>query len=87
MAQNFKIRLEIVTPDASVLNEEVDEFVAPGALGQFGVLPGHTTLLAELEKGPVSYTKGGQTKKIVVTGGFAEVREDHVVILADDVEA
>lgn len=82
-----KIRLEIVTPEASVLNEEVDEFVAPGALGQFGVLPGHTTLLAELEKGPLTYTKGGQSKTIVITGGFAEVREDHAVVLADGVEA
>ncbi|HSA58799.1 MAG TPA: ATP synthase F1 subunit epsilon [bacterium] len=81
-----KIRLEIVTPEASVLNEEVDEFVAPGALGQFGVLPGHTTLLAELENGPLTYTKGGQSKTIVVTGGFAEVREDHVVVLADGVD-
>jgi F-type H+-transporting ATPase subunit epsilon len=81
-----KIRLEIVTPEASVLNEEVDEFVAPGAQGQFGVLPGHTTLLAELEKGPLTYIQGGQSKTIVVTGGFAEVREDHVVVLADGVE-
>jgi F-type H+-transporting ATPase subunit epsilon len=81
-----KIRLEIVTPASSVLNEEVDDFVAPGALGQFGVLPGHTTLLAELERGPVTYSQSGQSKTVVVTGGFAEVREDHVVILADGVE-
>jgi len=82
-----KIRLEIVTPEASLLNEEVDDFVAPGAKGQFGVLPGHTTLLAELEKGPLTYTKSGQSKTVVLTGGFAEVREDHVIILADGVES
>lgn len=81
-----KIKLEIVTPEASVLSEEVDEFVAPGAMGQFGVLPGHTTLLAELEKGPLTYVKGGQSKTVVVTGGFAEVREDHAIILADGLE-
>jgi F-type H+-transporting ATPase subunit epsilon len=78
------IRLEIVTPEASVLNEDVDEVVAPGAMGQFDVLPGHTTLLAELEKGAVTYVKDGQSKSVVITGGFAEVREDHVTILADD---
>ena len=82
-----KIRLEIVTPESAVLNEEVDEVVAPGALGQFGVLPGHTTLLAELGTGPLTYTKGGQSKSVQVSGGFAEVREDHVTILADSVTA
>lgn len=81
-----KIQLEIVTPESNVLNEEVDEVVAPGVMGQFGVLPGHTTLLAELESGPLTYTKGGQAKTLQVTGGFAEVREDHVTILADGVE-
>ncbi len=80
-----KIRLEIVTPESAVLNEEVDEVVAPGALGQFGVLPGHTTLLTELGTGPLTYTKGGQTKSLQVSGGFAEVREEHVTILADSV--
>lgn len=80
------IRLEIVTPEASVLDAEVDEVVAPGALGQFGVLPGHTTLLAELENGPVTYIRSGQPKTLTITGGFAEVREDHVIILADGVE-
>ncbi|HEX5037600.1 MAG TPA: ATP synthase F1 subunit epsilon [bacterium] len=77
------IQLEIVTPEASVLKEDVDEVVAPGAMGQFDVLPGHTTLLAELEKGAVTYVKGGQAKAVVISGGFAEVKEDHVTILAD----
>jgi F-type H+-transporting ATPase subunit epsilon len=77
------IRLDIVTPEASVLSEDVDEVVAPGAVGQFGVLPGHTTLLAELQEGPLTYTKGGQSKTVVIAGGFAEVCEDRVTILAD----
>jgi F-type H+-transporting ATPase subunit epsilon len=77
------LQLEIVTPEASVLNEGVDDVVAPGVMGQFQVLPGHTTLLSELERGPLTYTKGGQSKTLIVTGGFAEVREDHVTILAD----
>ncbi len=78
-----KIQLEIVTPESNVLKDEVDEVVAPGALGEFGVLPGHTTLLAELGTGTLTYTKNGQAKSLQVSGGFAEVREDHVVILAD----
>jgi len=77
------IRLEIVTPEASVLNEDVDEVIAPGAMGQFDILPGHTTLLAELEKGIVTYVKSGQARSVVISGGFAEVKEDHVTILAD----
>lgn len=81
MAQ--KITLEIVTPQLSVLTSEVDEVVIPGVLGQFGVLPGHTTLLAEIGSGPLTYSEGGQSHAISVSGGFAEVRSDHVKVLAD----
>lgn len=80
-----KIKLDIVTPERKVFSDEVDGVVAPGLLGEFGVLPGHTTLLTGLNAGPVTYTKGDQTKTLQVTGGFAEVRDDHVVILADSV--
>ena len=82
-----KLTLDIVTPERKVFSDEVDEVVAPGLLGEFGVLPGHTTLLAELGTGPLTYTKGGETKTLQVTGGFAEVRDDHVMILADSVTA
>jgi F-type H+-transporting ATPase subunit epsilon len=81
-----KLLLEIVTPDRLVLKEEVDELTAPGAFGQFGVLPGHTTLLTQLSEGPLTYVQAGRAKSIQVRGGFAEVRKDHVTILADAVE-
>lgn len=82
-----KIHLDIVTPEKSVLSAEVDEVVAPGAMGEFGILPGHTTLLAELNPGSLTYSKGGEAKTLQVAGGFAEVREGHVLILVDSVES
>lgn len=80
-----QILLEIVTPDRPVLKEEVSEFTAPGLLGEFGVLPGHTTLLAQLGTGPLTYIKGGHSKTMQLSGGFCEVRGDHATILADQV--
>ncbi len=81
-----KLTLEIVTPDRLVLKEEVDELTAPGALGEIGILPGHTTLLTQLGEGALTYVQAGRAKSIQVRGGFAEVRKDHVTILADAVE-
>ena len=81
MAQ--KIHLEIVTPERSILKDEVNEVVVPGLFGEFGVLPGHTTLLSELGSGRLTYTKGGESKSVVLTGGFAEVRDDQVTVMAD----
>ncbi len=81
-----KLHLDIVTPDKSVLSDQVDEVVVPGALGEFGVLPGHTTFLAELGTGKLVYLKSGQTQGFQISGGFAEVRQNHVTILADKIE-
>lgn len=78
-----KLNLEIVTPERPILKEEVDEVVVPGISGEFGVLPGHTTFLSELGSGRLTYLKGGQSKTFELNGGFAEVREDHVTVLAD----
>lgn len=79
----MKIHLEIVTPEKPILKEEVDEVVVPGGLGEFGVLPGHTTFLTELGKGRLTYIKQGQSQSIELSGGFAEVRQDHLTVLAD----
>lgn len=81
-----KIHLEIVTPDKPILKEEIDEVVIPGIFGEFGVLPGHTTFLSELGSGRLTYTKGGESKSIELSGGFAEVRSDQVMVLADSVK-
>ena len=81
-----KINLEIVTPERPVLKEDVDEVVAPGLLGEFGILPGHTTLLSALGSGRLTFVRGGQSESIELSGGFAEVRLDSVTILADSVK-
>ncbi|MGH7800788.1 MAG: ATP synthase F1 subunit epsilon [Thermodesulfobacteriota bacterium] len=81
-----KILLEVVTPSMLALKEEVDEVVAPGKLGEFGVLPGHVPFITLLMPGDLRYTKGGVERTYIISGGVAEVREDKVNILTDSVE-
>jgi len=76
------LALEIVTPDRSILREQVDEVEVPGADGYFGVLPGHTPLLAALQVGELWYRKGGERFYLSIAFGFAEVLPDRVTILA-----
>jgi F-type H+-transporting ATPase subunit epsilon len=81
-----KIQLNVVTPSRLVVSEEVDEVVAPGELGEFGVLPGHVPLISLLIPGELKIIKGGAEKKMIIWGGVAEVRDDMVNILTDNVE-
>jgi F-type H+-transporting ATPase subunit epsilon len=83
MALQEKIVLEVVTPEQFVLREEVDEVLAPGSEGDFGVLPGHCEFLTTLRAGELSYRAGGQTQTLNIQGGFAEVRAHRVIVLAD----
>ena len=76
------LTLEIVTPDRPILKEQVDEVEVPGADGYFGVLPGHTPLLASLKVGELWYRKGGEKFFLSIAFGFAEVLPDRVTILA-----
>src|SRR3989304_1433006 len=69
------IRLELVTPERLLLAEEVDEVVAPGHEGEFGVLPEHTQYLAILNIGVLSYRKGSETRKVALGGGVRRARE------------
>lgn len=78
-----KIILEVVTPERLVLREEVDEVLAPGSEGDFGVLPGHCEFLTTLRDGEVHYRIGERGRSLGVQGGFAEVRANRVIILAD----
>lgn len=80
------IRLELVTPERLVLSEEVEEVVAPGHEGEFGVLPEHTQFLALLQIGVLRYRRGGEVRKVAVGGGFAEVTADRVIVLAEVAE-
>jgi F-type H+-transporting ATPase subunit epsilon len=76
------IDLEIVTPDRLLVREQVDEVEIPGAEGYFGVLPGHTPLLASLAVGELWYRKGQERTFLSIAFGFAEVLPDRVTILA-----
>jgi F-type H+-transporting ATPase subunit epsilon len=78
-----KITLEVVTPERRLLSESVDAVTVPGATGEVGVLPGHTPLISLLKTGVLSYSQGGTTKKLMVSGGFVEVADDRVSVLAD----
>jgi F-type H+-transporting ATPase subunit epsilon len=80
------IRLELVTPERLLLSEEVDEVVAPGYEGEFGVLPEHTQFLAILNIGLLRYRKGSETRVLALGGGFAEVTPERVVVLAETAE-
>jgi F-type H+-transporting ATPase subunit epsilon len=81
-----KLRLQIVSPDRSLVNEEVDEVEIPGADGYFGVLPGHTPLLALLGAGEMWYRKGQDRTYLLIAFGFAEVQPGAVTILAEIAE-
>ena len=84
MAQQLK--LEVVTPERLVLSEAVDTTTIPGLNGELGILPGHTPLISQLKTGVLSYTKEGKTTQLHVSGGFVEVRDDHVSVLAEIAE-
>jgi F-type H+-transporting ATPase subunit epsilon len=82
MALPTKLTLEIVTPDRPVVTEQVDELQLPGAEGYFGVLPGHTPLLAALQVGEMWYRIGQEKYFLAIAFGFAEVLPDRVTVLA-----
>ena len=80
------LRLEIVTAERSVYTDEVDAVIAPGIAGQFTILPHHAPLMTMLEPGELTLRKGGEETFIAVTGGFIEVLDNRVVVLADTAE-
>ena len=78
--------LELATPTRQLVSEEVDEVVAPGSEGYFGVLPGHAAFLTTLGSGEVVYRRGRDEVHLAVHGGFAEVTTERVIILAETAE-
>src|SRR5438128_11629449 len=86
MAIPNQIQLQIVSADRSLVNETVDEVEIPGAEGYFGVLPGHTALLALLGAGELWYRQGQEKHFLSIAFGFAEVQADRVTILAEQAE-
>ena len=81
-----ELTLEVATPTRLVVAETVDEVVVPGSEGYFGVLPGHAPLLATLGIGELMYRKDTAQYYLALTGGFAEVRNDKVIVLAENAE-
>ena len=80
------LTLEVASPTRLVVAETVDEVVIPGSMGYFGVLPGHAPLLATLGVGDLSYRQGQAVHHLAISGGFAEVRNDKVIVLAERAE-
>lgn len=81
------IRLEVVTPDKSVVSEDVQIVIGPGSLGEFGILHGHTPFLTTLNMGTVRYKDvNGVERQVFISGGFAEALPDKVTILAESAE-
>jgi len=81
-----KISLRVVTPSRMLLDEDVDEVTAPGELGEFGVLPNHIAFLTTLVPGELSYKQGSSKKTLAVGGGYAEVLDNVMTVLAPAAE-
>jgi F-type H+-transporting ATPase subunit epsilon len=80
------MHLELATPARQLVSTDVDEVVAPGTEGYFGVLPGHAAFLTTLSAGELTYRLGREEHHLTVIGGFAEVNQDRVIILAESAE-
>jgi F-type H+-transporting ATPase subunit epsilon len=80
------IRLEIITAERVLFDDQVDAIVAPGAEGELGVLPHHAAVMTTLQAGELTYRTGGEEIHFVVQGGFMDIQGDHVVVLADAAE-
>ena len=81
-----KIRLRVVTPTRLVLDEDVDEVTAHGELGEFGVLPNHIAFLSTLVAGELTYKQGATKRTLAVGGGYAEVLDYVMTVLAPSAE-
>ncbi len=81
-----KLTVEIVTPEKRILSVQADEAIVPGGRGLFGVRPGHTPFLSLMEPGALTLIEGGRRESYFVAGGFVEVGNDKVLVLADAAE-
>jgi F-type H+-transporting ATPase subunit epsilon len=81
-----QLQLEVVTPERRVLTGQVSSVTVPGRAGEMQILPGHAALIAELKTGVLSYNQDGSTHQLHVSGGFIEVSDDRVSVLAEIAE-
>jgi F-type H+-transporting ATPase subunit epsilon len=81
------LKIDIVTPTRKLVEgASADSVKLPGSKGELQILDGHTELLTLLKTGPLSFTKDGRERKFAVSYGFAEIRDNKVLVLADTVE-
>ena len=80
------LQLDVVTPDKQVVSQAVDYVSAPGVEGEFGVLPNHVSLLSALAIGTLRFNAGGKNHYVFISGGFAEVSNNTVTVLAEAAE-
>ena len=80
------LTLTVVTPERKILETEAEEVSLPGFAGELGILPGHAALLTSLRTGVLTYENAGRAHSIVIQGGFCEVSDDRVNVLADFAE-
>ena len=81
-----RLHLRVYTPERQLADADVSEVTAPAALGEIGVLPDHAALVTALDPGVLSYKQGGTVARLQIGGGFAEVRNNVVTVLADSGE-
>ncbi len=79
------LHIEIATPEKLVVDRQADYIKIPGKDGEMGILPGHAALLSELGRGELAVTSGGKTESFNIAGGYVEIRDDQVRVLADSV--
>ena len=80
------LQLEVVTPDKTVVSEAVEMAVCPGVEGEFGVLPQHVSLLSALKIGDLRYRVNGKDEHVFISGGFADVNNNVLSVLAESAE-
>lgn len=85
MAQDVML-LEIVTPAGGIFSEQVSYVQVPAALGLMGILPGHAALMTSLDVGPVKYVQDDKEYYLAVSGGFLEVKQNHITLLANEAQ-
>ena len=81
-----QLKLEVVTPERRVLSEPVNSVTVPGRNGEMQILPGHAALISELKTGVLAYNQDGTAQQLHVSGGFVEVSDDRVSVLAEIAE-
>ena len=80
------LQLEVVTPDKTVVSAEVEMAVCPGVEGEFGVLPQHVSMLSALKIGDLRYRVNGKDENVFISGGFADVNNNVLSVLAESAE-